>query len=31
VLAEAKNCGTHGVLMVVSDGLKALPDAIGHV
>jgi putative transposase len=29
VLAEVKNRGTTGVLMVVCDGLKGLPDAIG--
>jgi putative transposase len=28
VLTELKNRGVHGVLMVVSDGLTGLPDAI---
>jgi transposase-like protein len=31
VLAEVKNRGTRDVLMVVCDGLKGLPDAIGQV
>jgi len=31
VLAEVKNRGTADVLMVVCDGLKGLPDAIGQV
>jgi putative transposase len=31
VLTEIKNRGTADVLMVVCDGLKGLPDAIGHV
>jgi putative transposase len=31
VLAEVKNRGTKDVLMVVCDGLKGLPDAIGQV
>src|SRR5690349_4335846 len=31
VLAEVKNRGTNDVLMVVCDGLKGLPDAIGQV
>jgi putative transposase len=31
VLTEIRNRGTADVLMVVCDGLKGLPDAIGHV
>lgn len=31
VLSKVKNRGTHDVCIVVCDGLKGLPDAIGNV